>query len=109
MKLSARDEGTPARVDAEAPLLHRSTRLLAWAWSPGSFFQLLAVIGGVVILGQLVLGSLSLEAALGELSSLGMLWWGIPKVMRSVAAATWSQSTDLTTPGDEDGRGNNAL
>ena len=109
MKLSPRDDESPVRVDAAGPLLLRSPRLVAWVSSPGSFFQLLAVIGGLVILGQLVLGSLSLRAALGEASFLGLLWWGLPKMMRSVAAATGSRSTNLTTPGDEDGPGNNAL
>ena len=64
-------------------------RALVWAYQPGSAIELLAGVGALFVLGQLVFGGLGFSVALSELGTLGVIGIGLPKILRSAA----------TTPG----------
>lgn len=59
-------------------------RIVGWAATPGSLLQAVAAVGVVVVLGQLLFGSISLAQAGAELSALVLIGVTLPPLFRRV-------------------------
>lgn len=98
MKISKRDDQASISPEKTYPISLRNPRLLVWMATPGSALEFTAVVGAIVVLGQLLFASITLKAAVAEFSTLAFLGLSLPPFIRRAMSHRESD----TGSGDDD-------